>query len=207
MEIYPKLTGETVPVVRRAVFSTIVQKSAAGLEVRVGEYSYPVWEWEIPYSWLSAEAAVADWQKLAGFYNAAFGQFSAFLYDDPLDNATTLPDAGSATPNVIGTGDATTTKFQLGRTLNGIFEPVYDVNSTISAPSIYLGATLQSSGYTISSTGLVTFGSAPGSGVQVKADFKYYWRVRFADDMQEFGNFAGRWWEAQSVKLRQVKAL
>lgn len=34
--------------------------------------------------------------------------------------------------------------------------------------------------------GLVTFASAPGSGVSVTADFAYYWRCRFDDDSLEF---------------------
>ena len=206
MVIFPKLKGETVPVVRRPVFSTIVQESSAGVEVRIGEYLYPRWEWEIPFSWLSQEAAVSDFQTLAGFYVAAFGQFSAFLLDDPLDNSTTLPDAVAATPAIIGTGDGTTTTFQIGRTLNGNYEPVYDINSTVTAPKIYLNTTLQSSGYAISATGLITFSSAPGAGVLVKADFFYYWRVRFAEDSTDFANFAGKLWENQKITLKQVKA-
>ena len=205
--IFPKLIGETVPVVRRPIFSTIIQGSSAGVEVRIGEYLYPIREWDIPYSYLSAEALVADQQTLEGFVIGMTGMFSAFLYDDANDNSTTLPDAPTPTPSIIGTGDATTTTFQLGRTLSGRYEPLYDVNATVSAPKIYLGSTLQTSGYTISATGLITFSSAPGSGVQVKADFQYYWRVRFAADSFDFENFAGRWWEAKSIKLRQVKAV
>lgn len=206
MLIFPKLPGETVPVIRRPAFSTIIQGASSGLEVRIGEWVYPRWEWEIPFSWLSQEAAIGDFQTLAGFFIGLFGAFDAFLFNDPLDNSTTLPDAPAATPSIIGTGDGTTTTFQIGRTLSGNFEPLYDINSTVAAPKIYLNTTLQSSGYAISATGLITFTSAPGAGVLVKADFQYYWRVRFADDSTDFANFAGKLWENQKLTLQQVKA-
>jgi len=54
-------------------------------------------------------------------------------------------------------------------------------------PVIYLGGSV-ASGYTIGSTGIVTFGSPPGSGVQITADLAYYWRCRFQDDSITLSN-------------------
>lgn len=204
MRIYPSLQGETYPVVRRPYFDTIVAKASSGLEVRVGNYTYPLSEWDIPYTWLSQEAAIADFQTLYGLYVLSAGQFDAILYSDPNDN-TTSPVVASPTPSTIGTGTGALTTFQIGRVLGGAFEPVFDINNTPNAPKIYLNSTLQSSGYTISATGLITFTSAPGNGVLVKADFYYYWRVRFAMDDLEFTNFVHDWWEVKKVTLRQVR--
>lgn len=205
MNTYPSLQGETFPVVRRPVFDTIVNVADAGNEVRVGKYKYPLSEWDIPYSWLSQEAAISDYQTLYGLYVVSSGQFASFLYSDPNDN-TTSPGS-TPTPSIIGIGDGVTTSFQLGRTLGIALEPVYDVNNSPTPPKVYKNTTLQVSGtdYNLNATGLITFVSAPGVSVLVKADFFYYWRVRFAIDNVEFSNFVNQWWEVKKITLRQVR--
>lgn len=201
--VFPRLQGETYPVKKRPVFNTIVQTASSGLEVRVAEYSYPLWEWDIPYSWLSQEAAIEDFQTLTGFILNQYGKFFYFLYNDVNDNST----AGVAASIGIGTG--TQTQFQIGRTLGGFFEPLFDINNSPYAPIIHVNGVLQVLGtnYTINSTGLITFlTGAPSSGWSITADFNYYWRVRFDEDNPEFSNFVNNWWEAQKITLRQVRA-
>src|SRR5580692_1783550 len=143
MQIYPTLQGETFPIDRRDNFSTIVQAASSGLEVRIAEYSYPLREWDIPYSWLSQDQAISDFQTLLGCFLAAYGKFNPLLYNDPYDN-TTSPNPASPTPSIIATGDGTTTQFQIGRTLGGFFEPIYDINNTPNPPKIYLNSILTS---------------------------------------------------------------
>lgn len=201
--IYPTLLGETYPVVKRATFSTITQPASSGLEVRIGNYSYPLWEWEIPYSWLSQEAAILDYQSLVGLYLKSYGQFGALLYTD-VNDFTTSPGA-TPTPSVIGVGTGAQVAFQIGRTLGGFFEPIFDINNVPNAPKIYLNGVLTAA-YTINSTGLITFSGAPGNGVVITADFFYYWRARFAEDILDASNFVKDWWEIKKVKLRQVRA-
>jgi hypothetical protein len=53
--------------------------------------------------------------------------------------------------------------------------------------------------------GVITFGAAPAAGVAVTADFSYYFRVRFKNDLQEFENFMSNLWSAKIVELRSVK--
>lgn len=213
MLIFPKLIGETYPVKGRPVFDTIEQKSSSGMGVRIGKYVYPLNEWDIPYNWVSADAAQSDYQTLKGFCLSVYGMMSAFLFRDPSDCSTT--DDGTMhrrdgttlstrTPSILATGDGTTTTFQIGRTIGGFLEVLFDIDSTVDAPKIYLNTTLQASGYTISATGLITFASAPGSGVLVKADFNYYWRVNFAEDNPEFSQFVFNWYEC-TLKLKQVR--
>ena len=57
----------------------------------------------------------------------------------------------------------------------------------------------------ISTNGLMDFGGALPVGTQIKMDFKYYWRVRFADDDLEFSNFGQYLWEMKKLTLRQVR--
>ncbi len=200
--VYPNLQGATFPVVKRPIFNTIVQEASSGLEVRIGLFTWPLYEWELPYSWLSQEAAIMDFQTLSGFFNQMYGQFDTFLFQDPNDNGTIV---GSPTP--FATADGVTTVFQMGRTLGGFIDPIGGINAISRAPSIYFNSTLQSSGYTINNnTGVITFSSAPTTGLVLKADFDYYWRVRMAEDKVDFSNFVNNWWEAKKMYLRSVRA-
>lgn len=88
------------------------------------------------------------------------------------------------------------------------FEPVYDLNLTSSTPfNISNGgvAAIQGTDYTLSSSGLVTFTTAPANGAFLVWTGSYYWRVRFADDAVEFNNFLYQLWELKQVSLLTVK--
>ena len=77
------------------------------------------------------------------------------------------------------------------------------------APRIYLAGALQGGGYTIGAPGfnggLLTFASAPGSGVAVTADFSWLWRVRFESDSLQFSNDASGFFSCKSCKLYQTR--
>lgn len=192
LPIFPVLIGITYPIIKRRTFNTIVQAAVSGIEVRIEQYGAPLYEWDIPYDFLPT----ADYVTLTNFYESVYGQWASFLFSDPTDNTT----AGIVT---LGTGDGTTTAFQL---LNANGQPIYNVNSLPGAPLIYLSGVLQGSGYTIGSTGLVTFSAAPAITVIVGANFSYYYQVRFADDNTEWENIAGPFWQAKKITLRQVRS-
>lgn len=201
--LFPKLIGETWPVVKRPVFSTIVQNTASGREVRVANWSAPRFEWEIPYSWLSQAQAQADFQTLFGFVCARYGSFDSFLFDDVTDN--------NVTGQIIGTGNGSTTSFQLVRTMGTSTVPVYDVNGIAAsyppgnAPPRHVYVNGSSvGGWTINSSGLLTFSAAPTG--QITADFAFFWRVRFKEDQYDFSNFASQFWEAKKITLQQVRS-
>ena len=201
--IYPKLQGEGWPVVKRPMWSTEVQVSSSGMEVRTPNYPYERYQFEIPYEWMSSNAAIEDLQTLMGFYNARGGAYDSFLFDDVTDDAVLLQP--------IGTGNGSTTAFQLQRTLGTATRPVYDINgiiaSTSSPPTItvYLNG-VSTGSYSIGTTGLLTFGSAPGSGVAITASFGYFWRCRFSEDQIDFENFANQYWSVKKVVLQQVRS-
>jgi hypothetical protein len=110
---------------------------------------------------------------------------------------------GTLTP---GVGDGTTTTFQLARSndSNVVSVPIYNLQAS-PTPLIYLNGMLQVSGYTIGSSGLITFGSAPAGGVVVTATFGYYWPVRFLELNTEWENFASLLWASRKLSLRQVR--
>lgn len=53
--------------------------------------------------------------------------------------------------------------------------------------------------------GQISFVTAPAAGVAITADFSYYFRVRFKNDLQEFENFLQNLWSAKTVELRSVR--
>jgi uncharacterized protein (TIGR02217 family) len=169
--VFPSFSGLAWPVKRKPAFNTKVFSATSGRETRISTTAYPKYDIELSFEYLSR----ADWASLMAFFNLRAGKYDSFLFTDAQDN--------SITAQSIGTGNGSKTQFQLVRNLGGFTEPVENVNGT---PSIYLDGVLQSSGYTISSTGLVTFSSAPGNGVAVTWTGNYYWRVRFDQDTSEF---------------------
>lgn len=64
---------------------------------------------------------------------------------------------------------------------------------------------IPTAGVAIQPRGLVTLASAPTSGQMVTADFTYYFRLRFKNDIQEFENFVRQLWAAQTVEMTSEK--
>jgi uncharacterized protein (TIGR02217 family) len=194
--IFPSLLGQTWNITRAPRFATKIQQAVGGRRITAAFQPYPIYRWSLEFEFLrtytpAGASAFTEWQQLIGFFNSRQGAFDSFLYSDPEDN-TVL----AASPQLIGTGNASTTTFQLGRALNaGLFEPIYNVDARIAAPKIYLNGVLQGGGYTISATGLVTFGAAPGVGVSVSWSGQFYWRCQFETDDTEFAMIVSGFWK------------
>ena len=202
---FPALPGLGWSVTKAPRFAARVQRAATGRELRVLDQPYPLWTWTLTYTLLRDKwdrrgpgglgAGYDELRTLAGFFLQQQGAFAPFLFDDPADDAVT--------GQPIGTGDASTSAFQLVRSMAGFAEPISAPNS-VSA--IYLNGVLQSpSGYSIDpATGLVTFVTPPPAGQAITADFTYWFRVRFADDTAEFENFMYQLWQLKQIKLQSV---
>ena len=195
--IYPTLPGLKFGVTRTATFNTTKKTSVGGREFRAANMIYPIYRYKLAYEFLrDLRAGVDELRTLVGFFNSRQGSFDSFLFNDPDDN--------SVTAQSFGTGNGTTTQFQLVRTFGGFTDPVYDLNG---APQIYKAGTLQTAGthYSIGLTGLVTFVSAPTAGQAITWTGSYYWRVRFEQDAAEVEKFMSQLWSARSVEFRTVK--
>jgi uncharacterized protein (TIGR02217 family) len=196
LAVYPSLACQAWPVVKREVWATHLAAGPGGVEVRQGNWSAPLLEWELTYDVLRSGAvlgtAYTEMEQLMGFFGARRGQFDAFLFDDVTDNAATLEQ--------IGTGDGITTAFTLTRTLGGSVAPVGRPN-LISAVTVGGVATTT---YTTSGN-VITFATPPAIGAAVVWSGTYYWLVRFADAELTLENFVRQLWASRSVKLRQVR--
>jgi uncharacterized protein (TIGR02217 family) len=195
--ILPVLPGLTWQNTMAPKFSSKIQTSVGQSEVRAAFSPYPVRHYVLTYNFLRGYGAFTELQQLYGFFCARLGSFDSFLYDDPEDD--TVPDTS---PGNFGTGDGSTTQFQLGRSRGGFFEPVYNLHST---PKIYVNGILKtvSTDYSISG-GLVTFTAAPGNGLALTWSGTYYWRCRFEDDMIDFTEFASLYWEQRKLGFRTI---
>lgn len=192
--VFPVLKGLTFPAEKTPLWSTKIQQSASGKETRIGFWSYPIWQYSVSYDILRSDSVNAELQTLLAFFNARQGAFDDWLFDDPDDN--------TAAAEPFGTGDGTTTSFQLSRSLDGIAEPVRAVNTVSAVTSNGSPA----GSYTVNyNTGVITFATAPASGRALAWSGTFYWRCRFMDDQMTASKFMREFWETRSLKFQSVK--
>jgi uncharacterized protein (TIGR02217 family) len=193
LSVFPTLAGLTWDITRSPQFSTLVQRSVSGRELRAGQFIYPLTTFTLAYDLLRDTPNVTtpsspqdELKKLIGFFESVNGSLTAFAFDDPADD--------SVTDMQFGTGDGLTAAFQLIRTYGvsqTFSDPVQNVNAMVNVKDN--GSTIPPGAgagkYTISSTGVVTFGTVPTAGHPLTWSGSYYYRVRFLQDMSEFNQF------------------
>jgi uncharacterized protein (TIGR02217 family) len=217
--LFPKIRGLGWSVTRNPTFSTEVQSSIAGREVRVQNFQNPIWEFTLAYEYLLNDPRSRDeneqtpLETLVGFFLARGGQFDDFLLNES-DLTQRLEDSVySGQP--IGIGDGVTKTFQLVRNFGGFLEACQ--NPANQAAIIYDNGTVQPTNtYTISN-GLVQFTNAPAAGHSITADFTFQHRVRFDAGTSrgssasgtregiEFSNFYFNLYECKEVQLISVR--
>jgi uncharacterized protein (TIGR02217 family) len=205
---FPDLRGLAWEYTLTPTFSTGVQQATSGREVRAAYWSSPLWKISLTYEFLRDDAQHVDangysqLQQLIGFFLARQGSFDSFLID--LAQLTRKPLDSSVNGQPIGIGDGSTTSFQLVRNVGGYLEQVQ--NPAGQSATIYVAGVRKTPGtdYTIAN-GIVSFAVAPATAAAVTADFQWLWRVRFAQDELEFGNFMYLLWECKKVELVEVR--
>jgi uncharacterized protein (TIGR02217 family) len=203
--IFPALAGLAWSVTKTPTFQTRIQRAVSGREARALDYPYPLWQFALVYDFLRDDptAGFDELRTLLGFFMLCQGAFGTFLFQDPSDCRVTGQQ--------IGIGNASRAVFQLQRAMGtslpsgGFLEPIVAPN-LVSA--IYFdGITQDPASYSVDSeTGLVTFATAPGSGLIITADFTYYFRCRFVDDKYDFENFMYRLWQLKKLTFISVRS-
>lgn len=189
--LFPTLAGVTWNNTKTPMFNTLVQRSVNFRELRGSFTSAPVYAFLLSFDLLRDDTTYNELKQLLGFFMARQGWFDSWLYLDPDDNTALLQS--------FGTGNASTTAFQLQRSIGAFSEPTKQVAAN---PLIYKGGVLQTvtTDYTIDSAGLVTFTSAPGGGVALTWSGTYYHRCRFKENVT-FREFMSQLWDAQQVEF------
>ena len=205
---FPDLRGLAWDYTLTPTFSTGVQQATSGREVRAAFWSAPLWKLSLSYEFLHDDSQHVDQngysqlQQFTGFFLARQGSFDSFLID--LAQLTRKPLDSTVSGQPIGTGDGSTTSFQLVRNIGGYLEPVQ--NPAGQSATVYVAGIrkIQGTDYTIAN-GLVSFAVAPTVGAAITADFQWLWRVRFAQDALEFANFMYLLWDCKKVELVEVR--
>lgn len=190
---FPSLPGLEWPVVRTRMGKTMVQEAISGKETRIQVWAYPKYKWSLSFSALRSSAAFEELQTLFGFINSLAGSVSPFYYQDTDDNA--------ATAQSLGTGDGSTTVFQLVRAFGGFVEPV---QSPAAIASVTLAGTPTSS-YTLGNAGLITFASAPSPGAAIAWTGTFNWLCRLLNDNQAFSQDMATFYSAKGLEFQSIK--
>ena len=127
-----------------------------------------------------------DLAAVVAFFEARNGRLHGFRYKDWADYKSALPlQAITATDQQIGTGTGSLQTFQLAkRYTSGAQTWVRTITKPVTGTvRVALGTVEQLSGWTLdSSTGVITFTTAPANGVIVRAGFEFDVPVRFDSD-------------------------
>ncbi len=150
-----------------------------------------------------------DLAAVVAFFEARNGRLYGFRFKDWADYKSCLPSqTPAATDQVIGTGDGTTTQFQLVK--------VYSSGSqtwtrTITKPVagtvlVAIDGAEQTTGRSVdTTTGLVTFTTAPASGAAITAGFEFDVPVRFDTDTLDVTLDIERLGSITSIPLIEVR--
>lgn len=119
----------------------------------------------------------ADMQAVLAFFEERRGRFHSFLWRDGLDHS-------SNGQQPLGTGDGTTTQFQLAKTYGASFDPyLRPVTKPVAETvTVFVDASPTSAVTVDELTGMVTFDDAPADGAVLTASFEFDVPVRFDID-------------------------
>jgi uncharacterized protein (TIGR02217 family) len=127
-----------------------------------------------------------DLHAVIAFFEARMGRLYAFRFKDFADFKSCAPGAGVAPADqAIATGDGTTRIFQLVKTYtSGPSCWTRTVRKPVSGTvRVALGGVEQTSGWSVdTTTGLVTFATAPANGAAITAGFEFDVPARFDTD-------------------------
>lgn len=202
--IFPSLPGLAWSVTKSPTFQTRIQRAVSGRELRALDYPYPLWQFTLVFNFLrdNPSAGYDELRTLMGFFLSCQGAYGTFLFRDLSDYQV----AGQS----LGTGDSSTTAFQLQRAMGttlaggGFIEPIVAPN--VVSALYFDGITQNPAGYSVDpDTGIVTFETPPPTGLEITADFSYWFRCRFVDDSYDFENFMYRLWQLKKLTFISVR--
>lgn len=194
--VFPTFPGLKWGRKRTAVWSTNIQKSASGREIRSAYYTYPQWKFSLSFEVLRTKASINELEKLAGFFNERRGSFDSFLYEDPTDNKVTDQLIGNVVQGV--------TRYQLVRNYGGFTEPVLAAKGV---PVVKVGGVALTHGrdFSIDNNGVLVLNTPQTPGRPITWTGGFYFRVRFTSDTVDFENFIGHLWSAKKIEFTSLK--
>jgi uncharacterized protein (TIGR02217 family) len=184
---------------------TQIVELASGAEERNASWANSRRRFDVAYGIRRAD----DLAAVVAFFEARNGRLHGFRFKDWADYKSGIPSqAPGPQDQLIGTGDGSTTAFQLvkhyasgGQTWKrGIAKPV------TGSVRIALGGVEQPSGWSVdTTTGVVTFAAAPGAGVAITAGFEFDVPVRFDTDALDVTLDFERLGSITSIPLLEIR--
>ena len=185
---------------------TQVVELASGDEERNASWVNSRRRYDVAYGIRRAD----DLAAVVAFFEARNARLYGFRYKDWADYKSSLPSqAITPTDQQIGTGNGSLKVFQLSkRYTSGAQTWVRTIAKPVAGTiMIALGLVEQMSGWTLDAiTGVVTFTTAPGNGVIVRAGFEFDVPVRFDTDMLDVTLDIERLGSITSIPLIEVRS-
>ena len=150
-----------------------------------------------------------DIHAAIAFFEARLGRLYGFRFKDFADFKSCAPNASVApADSTIGTGNGTATQFQLVKLYaSGSASWTRTIQKPVAGTvRVALGGVEQMSGWSVdTTTGVVTFTAAPGSGVSVKAGFEFDVPVRFDTDALSINLESFRAGEIPAIPIVEIR--
>jgi uncharacterized protein (TIGR02217 family) len=184
---------------------TQVVELASGDEERNASWANSRRRYDVAYGIRRAN----DLAAVVAFFEARNGRLHGFRFKDWADYKSCLPSQiPAATDQAIGTGNGSTKTFQLTkRYASGAQAWVRIITKPVAGSiAIALNGTPTPSGWSVdATTGLVTFVSAPASGVAITAGFEFDVPVRFDTDTLDVTLDLERLGSITSIPLVEIR--
>ena len=162
---------------------TQIVELASGAEERNASWANSRRRYDVAYGIRRAD----DLAAVVAFFEARNGRLHGFRFKDWADFKSCLPSqTPGPTDQPIGTGNGAATLFQLTkRYTSGAQSWARAITKPVAGTvTIALNGAPQASGWSVSTTtGLITFTTAPAVGVAITAGFEFDVPVRFDTDV------------------------
>ena len=184
---------------------TQIVELASGDEERNASWADSRRRYDVAYGIRRAD----DLAAVVAFFEARNGRLHGFRYKDWADYKSAPPSqAITATDQQIGTGTGSLQTFQLAkRYASGAQTWVRTVAKPVAGTvRVALGMVEQMSGWTVdTTTGVVTFTTAPAGGVIVRAGFEFDVPVRFDSDTLDVTPDFERLGSITAIPLQEIR--
>ncbi|WP_281826847.1 DUF2460 domain-containing protein [Jannaschia rubra] len=184
---------------------TQIVELASGDEERNASWANSRRRYDVAYGIRRAD----DLAAVVAFFEARNGRLHGFRFKDWGDHKSCLP-SGTPVPTdqLIGTGDGATTTFQLvKRYASGSQTWVRTITKPVAdTVRVALDGAEQLSGWTVNTTtGVLTFDTAPAAGVAISAGFEFDVPVRFDTDALDVTLDLERLGSITSIPLLEIR--
>ena len=184
---------------------TQIVELASGAEERNASWANSRRRYDVAYGIRRAD----DLAAVVAFFEARNGRLHGFRFKDWADFKSCLPSQTPGPTNQpIGSGNGAATLFQLTKRYTS---GAQSWSRTITKPvagtvTIALNGTPQASGWSVSTTsGLITFATAPAAGVAITAGFEFDVPVRFDTDALDVTLDLERLGSITSIPLVEIR--